>query len=157
MTEHVPQRTRHDRFLALRPFDKTERFVDGVWWPQSLDLVAELPVLVSAVEAAGYPAVRRLSFAIAGWDAPVVRRTTILDRTVRLGGFNSQDTAELALIDSSGWKRGILLVLPPGTDQATVDRAMAELDGIGDHRSARELLDHAGADPVAAHVDGLLL
>ncbi|MGN6607985.1 MAG: DUF5994 family protein [Jatrophihabitans sp.] len=124
---------------------QVDRRLDGVWWPSSLDLVAEVPPLVAAVEAAGYPRVRRISFALSGWDASVPRRITLRGSVIRLGGFNSQDEAELMLVDSSGWQRVLLLVLPPETAHEVAARAMAGITS-SDHVSARELLERARTD-----------
>lgn len=132
--------------VILRPIDETDSFVDGAWRPQSLDLVAELPALLAEVEAAGYPEVRRVSYALAGWDAPTDRNNRMLDRVVKLGGFRSQDVAEIGLIDSSGWKRVTLVVLPPGSEPAMARRVMEMAGTTGDRHHAREILDLAVDD-----------
>src|SRR5690348_4127138 len=81
--------------IALRHPADPGGFVDGGWWPRSLDLVAELPALLAAVEAAGYREVRRVSYALTAWDGRPPRRTTMLNRVVKLGGFQFQNPAEI--------------------------------------------------------------
>lgn len=132
--------------IALRSPANTSGLVDGGWWPYSLGLVAELPVLLMAGEAAGYDEVRRVSFALGAWDGPP-RRSALLDRVVRLGGFRSQDPAELILVGSSGRKRVTLVVVPPDTDPAVARRALAMAGTEGDRHSAREILELARRVP----------
>lgn len=134
--------TRDDRIALRRPAD-TGAFVDGGWWPRSLDLIAELPALLTAGEAAGYGEVRRVSFALTSWDGPPPRRSTMLNRVIKLGGFRSQDPAEITLIDRSGWMRMTLVVVPPGTEPAVARRALAMAGLSGDRHRARGILDLA--------------
>ena len=44
-------------------------FVDGGWWPRSLDLAAELPGLVRAARASGRP-VFRVMYSLSAWQRP---------------------------------------------------------------------------------------
>jgi len=129
--------------IALRHPGDTGTFADGGWWPRSLDLVVELPALLMAVEAAGYGEVRRVSYALTGWDGPPPRKSSMLNRVVKLGGFRSQDPAEISLVDSSGWKRTTLVVVPPDTDSAVARRALIMAGTNGDRHRAREILDLA--------------
>jgi hypothetical protein len=72
---------------------------------------------------------------------------------VKLGGFQSQDPAEISLVDSSGWKRMTLVVVPPGTDPTVARRALTMASMNGDRHRAREILDLAVAqDSPPAHV-----
>ena len=136
--------------ISLRPATDEGAFVDGGWWPDSLDLIAQLPTLLRAGEAAGYRQVRRVSFALTSWDGPTPRHSTMLDRVVKLGGFRSQDPAELSLVDSSGWKRMTLMVVPPGTDPTIARRALAMAGTNGDRHRAAEILELAQRGPVDA-------
>ena len=133
----------HDHRIALRRPADAGAFVDGGWWPRSLDLIAELPALLMAGETAGYAEVRRVSFALAAWDGHPPRRSTMLNRVIKLGGFRSQDPAEISLVDSSGWKRVTLVVVPPGTDPAVAGRALAMAGMNGDRHRAGEILELA--------------
>jgi len=128
-------------------------FVDGGWWPHSLDLVAELPPLLAAVEAAGYREVRRVSYALNAWNGPIPRKAAMLNRIVKLGGFRYQDAAEINLIDSGGWKRISLLVVPPSAAPVLARRALAIAGANDDQHHAREILDLA-ARSTPAHSFG---
>jgi hypothetical protein len=138
--------------IALRQLADAGSFVDGGWWPRSLDLIAELPALLIAVEAAGYGEVRRVSYALTAWDDRPPRKSPMLNRVVKLGGFRSQDPAEINLVDSSGWKRITLLVVPPSTDPGVARRALTMAARNGDPHGAREILDlaHHSIAPVRA-------
>jgi hypothetical protein len=130
------------RVVLRRPGD-VGTFVDGGWWPHSLDLVAELPALLAAVEAAGYGEISRVSYALTAWSGRPPRRAAMLDRVVKLGGFRSQDPAEINLVDSGGWRRVTLAVVPPSTAPALAQPALAIAGTNGDRHHAREILDLA--------------
>lgn len=135
----VPNETADLRIELRRP-GGVDTFVDGGWWPRSLDLTAELPSLVAAVEAAGYREVHRVSYALTAWNGPPLR-TAVRGRVIKLGGFRSQDPAEVALVDSSGWRRVTIAVIPPDADPAAARRALALAGTNGDRHDAREILD----------------
>jgi hypothetical protein len=134
--------TGEDRISLRRPAG-TGEFVDGGWWPRSLDLIAELPALLTAAGAAGYGQVHRVSFALNAWDGPPPRKSTMLNHVVKLGGFRAQEPAEMSLVDSSGWKRVTVVVVPPGTDPVVARHALAMAGTAGDRHRAREILDLA--------------
>lgn len=129
--------------LALRRPGGAGALVDGGWWPHSLDLIAELPALLSAVEAAGYSEIRRISYALTAWSGPVPRKAAMLNRVLKLGGFRYQDPAEISLVCSGGWKRVTLVVIPPSAAPAFAHRALAIAGTGGDGHRAREILDLA--------------
>jgi hypothetical protein len=133
--------------IVLRKPGGHGTLVDGGWWPTSLDLIAELPAVLAASEAAGYAETRRVSFALAAWDGLPPVRSTMRNRVVKLGGFRSLDPAELGLVDSSGWKRIMLVVVPPDTDPVIAGRALAMAGTDGDSHSAGEILDLAQGTP----------
>lgn len=141
--------------IELRTPGDSMTFVDGGWWPESLDLTAELPALLRAVEAAGYSEVRRVSYALTTWDAAVPRKTAMLNRVVKLGGFRSQEPAELTLVDGSGRGRVTILVVPPDTDAAVALRALALAGTNGDQHRPREILKVAGQAHRTGCVDEL--
>lgn len=81
----------------------------------------------------------------------------ILNRVVKLGGFRSQNPAEIGLVDISGWKLVILAVIPPGTDAVVAHRALAIAGRNGDAHRAGEILDMAltgAADPPSGRERG---
>jgi len=126
--------------VALRRPGGAGTFVDGAWWPHSLDLIAELPPLLAAIEAAGYGEIRRISYALTAWDGPAPRKAAMLNRIVKLGGFRSQDSAEISLIASGEWKRVILVVVPPSATPSLAQRALVIAGRSDDRHDAREIL-----------------
>lgn len=130
------------RLTLRRPGGAFERFVDGGWWPQSLDLPAELPALISAAEAAGYGAVRRVSYHLGGWDA-APRRAAMLARVIKLSGYRTQAAAAISLVDGSGWDHIDIVVIPPDTDRAIARRALDMAGDDNDQHRAGEILELA--------------
>ena len=132
-----------DLRVTLRRPSGMGTFVDGGWWPHSLDLLVELPALLAAVEAAGYGEIRRITYALTAWNGRPARKAAMLDRLVKLGGFSYQDPAEVSLVDSGGWKRVTLMVVPPSATTALAQHALAIAGTDGDRHHAREILDLA--------------
>ncbi len=84
---------------------------DGTWWPRSLNLVVELPGLLSAVRSAGYE-VNRVTYNLTDWQtAP--RKQVIHKGVVYLDGYHHQRAASIGLRGRSGWPRIELTVVPP--------------------------------------------
>ncbi|HET6907979.1 MAG TPA: DUF5994 family protein [Mycobacteriales bacterium] len=129
--------------LTLRRPSGVGTFVDGGWWPHSLDLLVELPALLAAVEAAGYGEIRRITYALNAWNGRPPRKAAMLNRIVKLGGFRDQDPAEISLVDSGGWRRVTLLVVPPSATPVLAQHALAIAGTNGDRHHAREILDLA--------------
>ncbi len=113
----LPASPTKDR-LSLKPESATTGFVDGAWWPASLDLAAEMPALIAALaDRAG--AVERVSYNIDAWDS-VPRKVRVDGNVVRMGGFRSQAAATLKVV---GELRVLtLLVVPPDTDEQGTNR-----------------------------------
>jgi len=80
-------------------------FIDGDWWSRSLDLSIELPRLLAGRYSAGYG-------------------------VHRVEGRRTQEVASISLVDSSGWRRVCLVVIPPQTDPVITQRALT-LAGLG--------------------------
>jgi hypothetical protein len=127
--------------LHLRSSANAGGFVDGGWWPRSPDLSVELPALLTAMWSAGYD-VFRIVYNLTAWD-PAPRRLIMSGRRVKLGGFRLQDKASISLVDSGGWKRIDLVVVPPQTDPVVAGRALALAGLDGDPHRAAEILDRA--------------
>jgi hypothetical protein len=124
--------------LRLRMRERTGTgAVDGAWWPRSLNLAVELRPLLERLWADGHD-VYRVSYSLGAWDSDP-RRLDIAARQVKLGGFRSLDSASLSLVDSSGWRRLTLLVVP-GADSGAGERALAAGGQDGDPRTAAEIL-----------------
>jgi len=109
--------------------------------------------LLMAVEAGGYSEVRRVSFALTTWEGRPPRSSRMLNRVVKLGGFRSQNPAEISLVDSSGWKRITLVLVPPETDRSVARRALAMAGTNGDGHRAREILDLAQRVPLVPSIE----
>jgi hypothetical protein len=59
---------RHALRLKLKPKAPASGYVDGAWWPRSLDLPTELPALVEVL-AIRLGHVERVSYHLGAWDA----------------------------------------------------------------------------------------
>ena len=94
----------------------------GAWWPRSTDPSSEIPGLVHEVEERGGP-VLCVTLGLTGWDERPTR-LRVSGRTVRLGWFTTQP--DHLLTASCGERQRIdLLVIPPDTDRAVAEAAMA--------------------------------
>jgi len=123
--------------LKLKPRAPITGYVDGAWWPRSLDLSAELPALL-AVLAIRLGRVQRVSYNLTTWDtAP--RRLPMDGHQVRLGGFHAQHPHTVDVIGSDG-SRLTLLVLPPETDPATAHLVLMKAGRRGSIDSIEDLL-----------------
>jgi hypothetical protein len=145
-TGSVAPQSADGRLVLRRPGGAFERFVDGGWWPHSLDLTAELPALISAAEAAGYGSVRRVSYHLGGWDA-APRRAAMLGRVIKLSGYRTKGLAAISLVDGSGWDHVDIVVIPPDTDPDTARRALEMAGDNDDQHRAGEILELAGRLP----------
>jgi Family of unknown function (DUF5994) len=134
----------HGRLALRQPDGAGTRFVDGGWWPRSLDLTAELPALISAAEAAGYNAVRRVTYHLGGWDS-APRRAAMLGRVIKLSGYRTQVPAAISLVDGSGWDHIDIVVIPPDTDAEAAGRALKMAGEDSDQHRAGEILELAGS------------
>jgi hypothetical protein len=119
-------------------------FIDAAWWPRGTDLSVELPGLLRALWDADRE-VTRLSYHIGSW-APAPRRLRVDGRTVRLGGFNTSDPHTVRLIDSAGYERIDVLVIPPEADSSFARRALEIAGTADDPLRPGEILEQAGRD-----------
>ena len=126
--------------------------IDGGWWPRSLDLVAELPPLVEEVFAAGFD-ITDVSYNPAAWDeAP--QQVTVSRRWVCLHGEVSQDAASIQLIDSTGLKPVVVVVVPPGTGPLVAENALVLAGRDGDLHRPDQILPRAEMQTAAYGTDG---
>lgn len=127
---------------APTPGRRTDHFVDGGWWPHSHDLVSELGSLLSAVEAAGYGAIRRVTYNPEVWDeAP--RRIVINGQLIKLGAFHTQPDSLVTLMTNSGWGNIDLVAIPSDTDQRVAGRALHMAGDEHDMHRSNEILELA--------------
>ena len=116
------------------------RFVDGGWWPRTLDMSVELPLLIAQLDATDYPKSWAINYNLASWDKPPHYIVTG-GRRVRTGGFNKPaDTAMVSLADSSGWNHVDLVMIAPDTDPAVAERALALAATEGDKHRADAII-----------------
>ncbi len=108
--------------LHLAPVRTVRAVLDGGWWPRSWDPVAELPGLILDLDASFGP-IRQVLLNIDAWDRRF-RRLAVGPRVVRMGWFTSLDPALLIATTERGDQID-LLVVPPGTAQATARTVMA--------------------------------
>ncbi|WP_370091687.1 DUF5994 family protein [Streptacidiphilus sp. MAP12-20] len=122
--------------LALDPTMSRTGMFDGAWWPRSNDVHAELPDLITALDA-HLGRILRVGLASAAWhDIP--RDVTVNGLVVRIGRISgSEETISL----TRGFQdHFLLLVVPPDTDPLTAALAMAGAAAAGNRSSAAELL-----------------
>jgi hypothetical protein len=75
---------------------------------------------------------------------------TVGKSDVRLGGFQTQDKAMVTLVDTSGWKRLDIVVVPPDADPGFAEQALAMAGLDGDEHHAAEVLLHEDSEAVLA-------
>jgi hypothetical protein len=124
-----------DPRLTLRSATERGGFVDGGWWPRSLDLAAELPAVLMALFAAGY-SLHRATYNLVGWQQPPPA-ITVAGRRISLGGVRNQSRSSITLVDTANTNSATvnrlhLVVVPPDSDPWVADRAlrMAGKDGL---------------------------
>ena len=108
--------------LALSPPGTRRAVVDGVWWPYSTWLTDQVPQLLTLFETAGAPA-RRVIVHAADWtgrprDVAVGARLVPVHRLATL-------FPHMMFLEGGDGRRTDLLVIPPGTEPAVADIAMA--------------------------------
>jgi len=122
--------------------------VDGAWWPQSRDLLAEA---VDLVENFPHPLnrIRKLLFSRPDWDAAGLTAGTQHVHTrrgsVEIGSFPSDDTHLMVITMRSG-QRHRLLVIPSETPPEVAARIMDEAADERNTRGPSALLELVGPD-----------
>lgn len=136
--------------LRLRRRDPSaaDGFVDGGWWPRSLDLSVELPPLLDELDRMGHD-VARITYNPAAWN-PAPRVLTGSGRPVTLQGSAHQATASVSLADTSGAKRTELVVVPPHTDPRVAQRVLALARLGGDLTRIVGIIERANGTPSSA-------
>ncbi|MEU7897168.1 DUF5994 family protein [Nonomuraea sp. NPDC049152] len=124
--------------IHLEPTLTRDGNLDGAWWPRSTELCAELPALVSALDALLGP-ILRVRLDLAAWD-DVPAHLMIDGRFLRVSGFpETADTIRLIRGDQDGFQ---LLVIPPDTASSMAAAAMRTAARTGNTLSATEILSH---------------
>jgi Family of unknown function (DUF5994) len=133
--------------LRRREPSAADGFVDGGWWPHTLDLSLELPRLLAAFRPPGQH-VARVVYNPAAWD-PAPRTLTVSGHVVRLDRSSGREPALLSLVDASGGTRADLIVVPPRTDRRVAERVLALTQSGGDLRRIVGMLERAERRPTA--------
>ncbi|MET0135322.1 MAG: DUF5994 family protein [Kibdelosporangium sp.] len=123
--------------LRLKPKTSAGGYVDGGWWPRSMDLTKELPALADVL-AVRLGSVHRVVYPLTAWLA-APRRTNIAGHAVRLEGFNTQDENTITIV-APDRRRIRLLVIPPDADDATGHDAMMTAAGPDNRETPAKLL-----------------
>jgi hypothetical protein len=136
--------------LRLRRRDPSvaDGFIDGGWWPRSLDLSVELPPLLAELSRAGHD-VAQVTYDPAAWN-PAPRALAGPGRPVTLEGSAQQPAASVSLADTSGAKRTELVVIPPHTDPRVAQRVLALARLGGDLLRALGMIERANGEPPSA-------
>ncbi|WP_405981946.1 DUF5994 family protein [Streptomyces sp. NBC_00158] len=129
--------------LALTPKTALAGLLDGAWWPRSRDLVAELPSLVEALEGR-FGRVTRVAVNPTCWLV-VPHRVFVAGHIVHVGCFTEQDSDKMILL-SYAVGRCDLLVIPPETEPAAVDRLMTAAALPGNVRAVGTLMTDEAAN-----------
>ena len=105
---------REDR-LQLKPYRSASEHIDGAWWPQSSNLVDELPDLVTSLtDRLGR--VVMVGYRRNGWQEtpPLVE---IAGQTIELLGFTCDEPASVILIGEDGRHVTLQVIRPDVSDE----------------------------------------
>jgi len=117
--------------VQVTPNRRPSVHVDGVWWPQSRQLEAELPILLSSL-VGRLDRVVAVGYRYEDWTVTPAH-TKVDDRTVDLLGFDGAAVASVILIGHDGSHLSLRLIAPETNEQ-----------------DARRILDAAPDDGYAA-------
>lgn len=132
--------------LRLRSATERGGFVDGGWWPRSLDLAAEIVGVLSELFAEGCT-VHRVSYNLTGWQTPPTKMT-VCERPITLTGHRNQSRSSITLVDTSNSNSATvnrleLVVIPPDTELVIAERALRMSGQDGLRLRAAEILQQA--------------
>ncbi len=122
--------------LSLKP--TTSGYVDGAWWPGSLDLATEIPALIGQLSDR-WGTVDRVSYDLAAW-APTARRVVAGGTRIRLDGFRGRRPKDAVHVRGRGRAALTLLVIPPSTDPGAAEEILRCAGSIGNQQTIDDLL-----------------
>lgn len=143
-----PQTSEEPR-VVLAHIRAARAVLDGGWWPRSWDPTAELPGLLDQL-AARYGRIWNVTLHNGTWDGRF-SRITVEGEAVRVGWFVSVDPA-LMVVTTYGGVQIDLLIVPPGTDEAIAQKAMATAADPANKLRAPHLLESVGVADGNGHV-----
>ena len=109
--------------LRLAPHSALPRRLDGVWWPRSYDLLAELPQLLAALPHA-WGDIAGVTVNGAAWSA-APGRMLVANQVVRLRKTVAVHAPDTVVLLAPGHGRWDLLVVPPGTTEEAAESIMS--------------------------------
>ncbi|MFG3508044.1 DUF5994 family protein [Streptomyces sp. NPDC047821] len=113
--------------LALKADGASRGLLDGAWWPQSRDLLSELPALTDVLDPL-WGRITRIAVNPEHW--PVLpREIPVSGHIVKVGWFTAEIDPHKLLLLSYGTSRWDLLVVPPETGAQSAARLMAAVSG----------------------------
>ncbi len=119
--------------VQLKPDVPAEVDVDGAWWPRSLNLSLELPVLLASLSPRLGHAVL-VSFDEQAWDDSP-QHLRIDEQAVLLEGADSKTSDRVTVVGADG-DRLILLVVPPDTAAPAAMQSLAKAASPTSHASS---------------------
>ncbi|MET9912297.1 DUF5994 family protein [Streptomyces sp. NPDC006476] len=116
----LPPTSPHLR-LRLAPGRPLPRRLDGVWWPRSYDLLAELPQLLAGLPPA-WGHIAGITVNGAAWSAAPGR--IVCNKVVRLRKAVARHALDTVVLVAPGHGRWDLLVVPPDTTEEDAEPLM---------------------------------
>ncbi|MBT2415683.1 hypothetical protein J7I94_35020 [Streptomyces sp. ISL-12] len=120
--------------LRLAPHGLLPRRIDGVWWPHSRDLTAQLPRLLAALPAS-WGGIVSVTVNAAAWSA-APGSVLVADQVVRLHKAVAPHAPDTVVLLSPGQGRWDLLVVPPDTSEEAGASLMAA--ALDDHAAGTD-------------------
>jgi len=133
----TPPRVAPPLRLSLRPPGRRQRVLDGGWWPRSHDPGAELPDLITALNASR-GMVHHVMLHADAWS-PRPRRLSVDGRTVLIGWVRSLDPQVVSATYGND-DRLDLLVVPPRANMTRAAAALAAAADAGNTLRASDIL-----------------
>jgi hypothetical protein len=112
--------------LHLAPRRNGPQPIDGVWWPRSADLTAELPLLIRALPH-NWPQIAHVTVNDTMWSA-FPGRILIANHVIQLHRSPTRHTPNTICLVAPGKGRWDLLVTPPHTAAPEALRLMTTAD-----------------------------
>ncbi|PPJ24691.1 hypothetical protein C5E45_25220 [Nocardia nova] len=111
----------------MRPRGDGTGHVDGVWWPRTQDLAAELPGLLTALRPHLGP-VRRVVYDPTGWWSPSTRHLQLGSHRIRLDPYRFELFNTMYVCSAHG-TLVLLQVVLATTDDSVANAALAAVPG----------------------------
>jgi hypothetical protein len=127
----------HTPRLRLKPKAPQSGYVDGAWWPHSVDLAAELPDLLAVLSVRLGP-IGRVIYQLNEWAKAPAKMVTG-GRTVRLDGYRLQPVNTVEVVGLNR-KEIVLLVVSPHADPDQAHAVMMAAAGPSNALTVDRLL-----------------